>query len=168
MCTGSGCIAVSLKHYLPRAEIYASDISEKALEIAQKNAEENRAEVCFVHSDKWQAIPNIKFDAIVSNPPYITKDELVELQREVTHEPTLALDGGNDGLDFYREIIEKAGNYLKDNGILALEIGFRQGEAVSELLRKKSYREIEVIKDYSGNQRVVIAKWFAGGVHESN
>lgn len=168
LCTGSGCIAISLKKYLEKAEIFASDISKKALETAKKNAFENQVAVEFILSDRFQKIPDIKFDAIVSNPPYLTESEMTELQKEVMYEPKLALAGGRDGLDFYREIAEKAKTYLRDGGILAFEIGFRQADAVSAVLSEQNYREIEVLKDYSGNQRVVISKKITGGIHESN
>lgn len=168
MCTGSGCIAVSLKKYLKNAEVFAADISEKALETAKRNALENQVEVKFIHSDCFEKIPEIKFDIIVSNPPYLTESEMGALQKEVTYEPALALDGGKDGLDFYRKLSCEAKKYLAENGILAFEIGYRQATEVSVLLKEYGYQEIEVLKDYSGNQRVVIAKRIAGGVHESN
>lgn len=162
MCTGSGCIAVSLKKYLKNAEVFAVDISQNALETAKRNAMENQVEVEFILSDCFANVPKIKFDGIVSNPPYLTESEMGVLQKEVTYEPVLALAGGEDGLNFYRKIALKAKEYLIENGMLAFEIGYQQAEDVSAILKECDYQEIEVLKDYSGNQRVVIAKRSAG------
>jgi len=157
MCTGSGCIAVSLAKNLKNANVYGADISEKALNIAKKNAEINNVNVEFYNSDLFNKIPNEKFDIIVSNPPYITTKDMKSLQREVMSEPSLALDGGEDGLFFYRKISEDALLYLNDNGVIVFEIGFNQGDTVKEILIRNNYRDIRLIKDYSGNDRVLIA-----------
>ena len=167
MCTGSGCIAISIKKYLEQAFVFAADISKNAIEVAKNNALKNDVHVEFILSDKFINIPNIKFNVIVSNPPYLTEKEMEELQKEVTYEPSIALAGGKDGLDFYREISLRAKTYLEKNGLLAFEIGYKQGDDVLALLVEQGYENIEVLEDYSGNQRVVIAKW-AGGLHESN
>ena len=156
LCTGSGAIAVSLKNNLDNVNIFASDISSKALDIATKNAVKNNVEITFIESDLFNDI-NSKFDIIVSNPPYIERSVLGNLSEEVKHEPVLALDGGEDGLDFYRKIVKEAKKYLNKNGILALEIGFDQKDSVTKLLEKEDYKAIYCKKDYSGNDRVLIA-----------
>ena len=117
LCTGSGAIAISLKKFVPNADITAVDISEKALEIAQKNAKKLETKINFLKSDLFDKLDNKKFDIIVSNPPYIRKDEIKKLSEEVQKEPKIALDGGEDGLDFYRIIAEQAINYLKTGRI---------------------------------------------------
>ncbi len=157
MCTGSGCIAISLAKYLERAKVSASDISKGALEVAKENAALNNAQVIFIESNLFDSI-NSKFDVIVSNPPYIKKDVIDTLEKEVReNEPTIALDGGDDGLDFYRVIIENAKEHLNKDGYLLFEIGFDQAKEVKELLERNNYKNIRVIKDYSGNDRVVVA-----------
>ena len=156
LCTGSGCIAISLKHYLPQAEIFASDISKKALDIAQNNAKQNNTEINFINSDLFQNIQD-EFDIIVSNPPYIKTDIIKTLDNEVQNEPIIALDGGNDGLDFYKKILKEAYNYLKDEGKLYLEIGYDQKEDLINLYKNdKRYKNIECIKDLANNDRVII------------
>lgn len=156
LCTGSGCIAISLKKYLPQAEIFASDISEKALNIAQNNAKQNNTEINFIKSDLFQNLQD-KFDIIVSNPPYIKTDIIKTLDEEVQNEPIIALDGGNDGLDFYEKILKEAYNYLKDEGKLYLEIGYDQKEDLINLYKNdKRYKNIECIKDLANNDRVII------------
>lgn len=122
LCTGSGCIAISLAKKVENAEIFASDISEKALVVAENNSRLNETSVKFLKSDMFQNIVEKDFDIIVSNPPYIASSDMASLSKEVLEEPYGALDGGADGLDFYRKISENALNYLSKNGILALEI----------------------------------------------
>ena len=159
LCTGSGAIAVSLAKYLPKTIVYASDVSKKALDVAKKNAIDNDVKISFIQSDLFENINESDFDVIVSNPPYIETAVIQTLQDEVKKEPILALDGGVDGLDFYRKIIETAPVHLKQGGTLAFEIGYNQAEAVCNLLKTNgSYNNIEVIKDLSGNDRVIIAK----------
>lgn len=157
MCTGSGCIAISLAKYIENACVDAVDISENALEIARKNAEINNVKVDFISSNLFENISK-KYDLIVSNPPYIPSENISDLQCEVKNEPHLALDGGKDGLDFYREISKQALNYLNDSGILMYEIGYDQGESVPNILKECGYEDIRIIKDLSGNDRVVIAR----------
>lgn len=154
--TGSGAIIITVQKETG-AECYAVDISEKALEIARANAEINNANVKFLQSDLFENVPKIKFDYIVSNPPYIESNVIKTLDDEVKfHEPLLAIDGGEDGLDFYRKIIDEAKQFLKPHGKIYFEIGYNQANAVSELLMR-DYKDIKIIKDYSGNDRVVVA-----------
>ncbi len=160
LCTGSGCIAVSLAK-LGFADVTATDISEDALAVARRNAQENGVDVHFFKGDLCDALPEqIRYDMIVSNPPYIPTSVIDTLEPEVRdHEPGIALDGTADGLAFYRRIISDSGNYLKEGGYLLFEIGYDQGTAVSELLRNNAYEDIHVIKDYSRNDRVVAARF---------
>lgn len=155
LCTGSGAIAITVAKNT-NAKVTASDVSEKALELAEENAKINQANVNFIKSDMFNNIDG-KFDVIVSNPPYIRSDEILELQKEVKNfEPRLALDGGQDGLDFYRIIANNCSEYLTSNGILLLECGYDQAKEISELLN--NFSEVELIKDYSGIERIIKAK----------
>ena len=152
--TGSGAIIVTIKKET-NAECYAVDISGKALEVAKENAKENNAEIEFIESNLFENIKDLKVDFIVSNPPYIETETVKGLEPEVvSNEPILALDGGEDGLDFYRIIVKETKNHLNKNGRLYFEIGYNQGESVSALM-KEGFKNIEVIKDYGGNDRVV-------------
>ena len=156
LCTGSGAIAVSISKYVPEAEIIASDISIKALQIAKKNDKYNKIKL--IQSDLFNNI-NDKFDIIISNPPYIKTEEIPKLSKEVQNEPLIALDGGQDGLIFYRDIVKQAYKYLKDNGKLCLEIGDEQKEAIIEILKSNlNYTNIKEYKDLQGNDRVIIAE----------
>ena len=154
LCTGSGAIAVSLAKYT-NCKIYASDISKNALEIADKNSKNNQTNVKFILSNMFENIER-KFDIIVSNPPYIEKATIDELSEEVKNEPYIALNGGEDGLDFYKIISKQAKNFLKQNGKLFIEIGFNQKTAVSEILENEKYKNIKCIKDLNGQDRVII------------
>ncbi len=157
MCTGSGCIAVSIDRMCANADVTAVDISEKALKVAGENNVNNQGRVTFVQSDLFENI-NETYDVIVSNPPYIPTSDIDTLMEEVRiHEPHLALDGSADGLKFYREICTNAVNYLNKNGKIFLEIGYDQGRTVPELLRENGFTDIQVLKDLSGNDRMVIA-----------
>lgn len=158
LCTGSGAIAISLAVNIDRAKITASDISKKALEIAEKNAVRNNVKVNFIESNLFEKIEG-KFNIIVSNPPYIESKVIDELSKDVQCEPKLALDGGEDGLDFYRKIVIEAPRFLKDKGHLIMEIGFDQKKKVMELLNKtQKFENIECVKDLSGNDRVICAR----------
>lgn len=159
LCTGSGAIAVSLSIFLGgEAEVFASDISTKALEVAKYNNGKNNTNVRFIESNLFKNIQEQKFNIIVSNPPYIRSDVINKLSKQVQNEPHLALDGGEDGLKFYKKIIEQSCNYI-ENGYLILEIGYDQKEDVENLLKEnKNYSEIKTIQDLSGNDRCVIAK----------
>ena len=161
VCTGSGAIAVSLAKYKPQAEVWASDLSEEALQVAAKNNELQQTKVQFKHGDLLTAFGEEfygKFDAIISNPPYITTAEVQELPEDVLQEPMMALWGGEDGLYFYREIVEQAVDYLQTGGFLAFEIGFSQGEAVRKLLLDNGYEEVTLLQDWQGLDRVVSGK----------
>lgn len=161
LCTGSGAIAISLSKILEnnKATVYGSDISENALKIAEKNAIDNDSKIIFLNSDIFNNISQeYKFDVIVSNPPYIETEELKTLPEEVKNEPYIALDGGEDGLHFYREIIKNAKEYLKQDGYLAFEIGYNQKNQVENLLDEYGYKNIYSKKDLAGNDRVVIAQ----------
>lgn len=159
LCTGSGAIAISLKKFVPNADITAVDISEKALEIAQKNAEKLEAKINFVKSNLFDKLDNKKFDIIVSNPPYIRKDEIKKLSEEVQKEPKIALDGGEDGLDFYRIIAEQAINYLKTGSFLCFEIGYNQKNDVIKIIEdEQNYKKTYCKKDLYGNDRIIITQ----------
>ena len=159
LCTGSGAIAISLKKYIPSAQVYAVDISKKALEIAKKNAHRLEAEVKFIESNLFEKIKNEKFDIIVSNPPYIKKSDINYLSQEVQNEPQIALDGGYDGLEFYRKISYQAIDYLKFGSYLCFEIGYDQKEEVLEILKGiEHYTKTYCKKDLCGNDRVVITQ----------
>ena len=159
LCTGSGAIAISLKKFVPNADITAVDISEKALEIAKRNADKLEAKINFVKSDLFDKLDNKKFDIIVSNPPYIRKDEIKKLSEEVQKEPKIALDGGEDGLDFYRIITEQAINYLKTGSFLCFEIGYNQKNDVIKIIEdKQNYKNTYCKKDLYGNDRIIITQ----------
>lgn len=160
MCTGSGCIAISLAKKINNAQIIAVDISNNALNVANKNAINNNVEnkIKFINSDMFNNIEE-KFDIIVSNPPYIETETINKLGIEVQNEPHLALDGGIDGLKFYKIIANNAFKYLNENGYLLLEIGYNQQNSVTQLLQDiGKYKNIETVKDLGGNYRVVIAR----------
>ena len=161
LCTGSGAIAVSLAKYIEGSQITATDISRKALSIAKLNATNNDVEdrITFVSSDLFQNISEEKYDIIVSNPPYIKRKVIKTLDEEVKREPIIALDGGNDGLDFYKKIIGNAYQYLKYKGYLCLEIGYDQKDEVIDLINKEEkYIDTYSKKDLFDNDRIVITK----------
>ena len=161
LCTGSGAIAVSLAKYIKNSEITAVDISDKALRIAKKNAIDNEVEnqITFIESDLFEKVRKEKFDIIVSNPPYIKKDIIKTLNIEVQKEPIIALDGGYDGLDFYRKIINNGYEYLKFNGYICLEIGYDQKIDVIELIENEvKYIDTYCKRDLYGNDRVIVTK----------
>ena len=161
LCTGSGAIAISLAKYLENVKLTALDISGKALDIAIANAKNNQVQdqITFVESNLFEELGQEKYDIIVSNPPYIKREVLNTLDREVKKEPRLALDGGEDGLDFYRKIIDQAYNYLKYSGYICLEIGYDQKEEVFKIIEdKKQYINTSCIKDLYDNDRVIITK----------
>lgn len=164
MCTGSGCILLSLMHYSNDCEGLGVDLSAEALEVAERNVlkvltPEKAEHVQFLQSDLFEKLED-KFEIIVSNPPYIASAEVEKLMPEVRdHEPRMALDGTEDGLYFYRRIIKEAGKHLVSSGMLFFEIGYDQGQAVSELMRTQGYREVQVVQDYAGLDRVVFGTY---------
>lgn len=158
MCTGSGCIGISLAYYLKEAKLTLSDISVKALEIAKKNTKKNNVleKTKFIETNMFEKIEE-SYDIIVSNPPYIASKIIPTLAKQVQNEPHLALDGGKDGLNFYRILIEQSPKYLKEQGSLCMEIGYDQKERVVNLAKQSNlYKKIEAKKDLAGNDRVVI------------
>ncbi len=158
MCTGSGCIITALKYYKPGIVASGSDISTESILVAKQNAENNKVDVAFTVSDLFEKIDG-KYDIIVSNPPYIESKVIEGLSEEVRlYEPMRALDGKEDGLFFYRLIIEQSLEHLNQNGYLCFEIGYNQGESVPEILREWGYHSINVKKDLAGLSRVVIAR----------
>ena len=163
MCTGSGCILLSLLHYSNDCSGVGVDVSEDALVVARQNADRlAEKQAVFIQSDLFEKVEG-SFDLIVSNPPYIRSQEIAGLMPEVReHEPHLALDGKDDGLHFYREIIKGAMPHLKRGGQLFFEIGYDQGEAVQALLAANGYTEIAVVKDYAGLDRVVYGTFLGG------
>ena len=167
LCTGSGCIALSLLHYTNDTTATATDISPKALEIAAQNAQQLQLEkrVRFTETDlfpeKGEKEERVRADLIISNPPYIPTDVIETLAPEVKdHEPRLALDGRADGLDFYRRIIAEAPDWLFESGWLLMEIGYDQGAAVSALMKDNGFHEVQIVQDLGGRDRVVLGCWF--------
>ena len=156
MCTGSGCILLSLLKEEKGLLGTGADISEKALLVARENAHRLECEAQFIFSDLWENIEDT-YEIIVSNPPYIVRNVISTLDTEVKdHEPVLALDGGEDGLDFYRKIVADTHRHLVPGGLLAFEIGYDQGQALTALLKKAGYRNIEILKDLAGLDRVAL------------
>lgn len=159
MCTGSGCIILSIAHYKRKIIAKASDISQDALTVARENKKRLGLDVEFIESDLFQKIEG-KYDIIVSNPPYIKKEELGELMEEVRdYEPFLALDGGEDGLSFYRRIGKEARRFLKKGGWMFFEIGYDQGEEVISIMEKYGYEDISCVKDLGGQNRIIYGKY---------
>lgn len=168
LCSGSGCIAVTLKKELPKAAVYAAELSSEAMPYLIKNIRLNEADVKIIKGDvtNGQLLENFldpedfgeyrQIDGIVCNPPYLTDREMDELSREVRREPELALRGGPDGLKFYRIIAGLWRDVLKDGGLLAFETGFEQGAAVKDILEKSGYGSVRIHKDYAGRDRVVM------------
>lgn len=156
MCTGSGCILISILKNIVDVEGYGYDISKQAINVAKENAKLNNVNATFERSDLFEDVSD-KFDVIVSNPPYIPTDVIGSLMPEVAvYEPMQALDGKEDGLYFYRKIVAAALDYLNPGGTLLFEIGHDQGEAVSGLMVEAGYQNVRVVKDLAGNDRVVI------------
>ena len=158
LCTGSGCIGISIKKLFPQARVTLADISEGALEIAGKNAKVLQAEVALVQGDLFENIKG-NFDFIISNPPYIPTKVIEGLMPEVRdYEPHLALDGTEDGLFFYRKIVREAVSYLKEEGMLLFEIGQEQGADLREMMEKEGFSQVKIWKDLAGLDRIVIGR----------
>jgi release factor glutamine methyltransferase len=168
LCTGSGCLALALAREFPDAKVYGTDTSENAIRYAKENAELNCINnVTFLEGNLFDPIAEliarhpspVNFDIIVSNPPYIRRDDIKNLQLEIKNwEPVEALDGGKDGLDYYRAIIPEAKGYLKREGFLIFEIGAGQSEEVSKIAKDTGFGNISLIKDYAGIERIFVAK----------
>ena len=163
LCTGSGCIAISLAVKGGYESVTATDLSEEALKVAERNAKTHQKKIIFRQGDLFSALPRTEagtFDIITSNPPYIPTAVIATLEPEVRErEPMMALDGTEDGLRFYRQIAQEAGTWLKPGGAIYLEIGYDQGEAVSGLLREAGFDKVRVVKDLPGKDRVVCGVW---------
>ena len=166
LCTGSGCLAVSLAVLGGYEEVDAGDISPDALEVAEENGRRLGGNVHFVESDLFSALdPGKAYDVIVSNPPYIPTEVIEGLEPEVRdYEPRMALDGSGDGLAFYRRLAAESPSHLKPGGRLYLEIGWDQGESVEALLRENGFEDIEVVRDDAGNCRVVRGRRPGAGI----
>ena len=161
MCTGSGAIAIALAKNVEKCIVDAADIISGALEVVRKNVVKNQVEdkINIINSDLFSKVPNKKYNLIVSNPPYIERNVIENLDKQVQKEPIIALDGGEDGLDFYKKIINEALSYLESNGYLCFEIGYNQKNEVQNLLSNSGkYQNIYCKKDLCGNDRVIIAK----------
>ena len=160
MCTGSGCIAVAIATNVQNVNVMLADVSREALEIAKVNAQHTNTteKFKFIQTNMFENVEG-KFDIIVSNPPYIETDTIKSLDKQVQNEPLLALDGGKDGLKFYRILVNEGYKYLNKDGYLCMEIGYNQKQKVEELLKQnEKYTSIYTLKDFNGNDRVVIAK----------
>lgn len=159
MCTGSGAIAISLAKKIKGCHIYAADISVKALNVAKINNQLNATNVEFIKSNMFKNISRKDFDIIVSNPPYIETTNIQYLNQDVQQEPKIALDGGEDGLKFYRILAKQAYQYLKPNGLLVMEIGYNQKQSVTKILKStEKYQKINCKKDFDGNDRIILCK----------
>lgn len=159
LCTGTGCIGISLAVLGKCHSVTLADISSEALQAAERNAERNGAEVTIVESNLFADLKG-SYDVIVSNPPYIPTEEIGKLMPEVRdHEPHLALDGAEDGLFFYRSIIKESRMFLRKGGTLHFEIGYDQGEAVSRLMREAGFTLVEIKKDLAGLDRIVEGRY---------
>ena len=159
LCCGSGCIGISLAYECSNAQITLSDISKEALEVAKINTEtyDLSQRINLIQSDLFENIAQKKYDIITANPPYITSDELSILEKDILlYEPHLALSGGDDGLAFYKRILQKAPDFLTSNGYLIFEIGYLQAMQVTELIRKHGFNDVQIIRDYAQNDRVVL------------
>lgn len=160
MCTGSGCIAISIKKFSENVGLTAVDISQKALDVAKKNAILHDVDIDFILSDMFNHIDNnLKFDILISNPPYIKTQDIKSLMPEVkSFEPLMALDGDTNGLKFYKILVDKGSHYIRNGGYILFEIGCEQGQEVKKMLEDSGYTQIKIIKDLAGLDRVVKAK----------
>lgn len=157
ICTGSGALAIAIAHYWPEAKVVGTDLSPDALNVARLNASKLVAEVEWRQGDFLAPIRGETWDFIISNPPYIGREEYAELAPEISREPEMAFLGGEDGLDFYRELAKEARTLLKPSGKVVLEIGWQQGEAVETLFRQQGF-DTQVFQDFGGRDRVVLVR----------
>ena len=155
LCCGSGCLGISLKQRIPSSVVWAADLSGDALDVAKINASRQRADICFVQGDLFAAVSDNIFDLIVSNPPYISSAECRALQPEVIHEPLVALDGGTDGLSFYRRICLDAARYLNRGGSLLMELGDGESVPVSSMMNEYGFSSVEIRNDYQSLPRMI-------------
>jgi len=160
LCAGSGCIALSLAKEFPDAEVYGTDLSKEALVYAKKNAKANDIKnVTFLQGSLFEPVKGKAYDLITANPPYIRRSELETLQREIRDwEPISALDGGEDGMDFYRTILSSADQFLNPGGSLFLELGYDQAEAVKKVAKRQGFLDLAVINDYAGIGRILAVR----------
>ena len=158
LCTGSGILAVAIKKAFPSSSVTASDISSEALELASENARMHNAEVRFVKSDGFNELRGERFDLIVCNPPYLTKTDMDELPELVRREPSLALYGGTEGLDFYRKIAPQLHGFLTPEGCAAFETGDTQAGSVAGILRSCGLSYVEIVRDINQKERVVVVR----------
>jgi release factor glutamine methyltransferase len=158
LCTGSGCLAITLAREFPEAQVYGTDTSEVAIRYAKENAELNQIKnVTFKKGSLFEPVKDFKFDLIVSNPPYIRRNDIESLQPEIKDwEPVEALDGGENGLDYYRAIIHEVRNYLNEGGCLLLELGVSQSDEVRKMSEDAGFINISLVKDYAGIERIII------------
>ncbi len=157
LCTGSGALAVAIAYYWREAAIVAADISQEALNVAVHNADLMKVKIDFRQGDLFQPVINERFDIIVSNPPYVSASEYSQCSPEVRQEPSLALLGGIDGLEFYRRIAAQADHFLYPGGVILMEIGSSQGIKVAEIFAGQAYKTV-IIPDYAGLDRIVRAE----------
>ena len=155
LCCGSGCIGITLKLRIPSSAVYMSDLSSAAADVARRNAERLSADVSVGTGDLFENIRDRNFDLIISNPPYIPENECSLLQEEVKKEPLTALDGGNDGLDFYRRICREAPDYLRRGGILMFELGDGQHRAVRKMMEESGFQSVEIRNDFRQISRMI-------------
>jgi release factor glutamine methyltransferase len=161
LCTGSGCIAITIAKHFPDADVYGVDKSGTAIQCATRNAAENNVRnVHFIKGNLFEPVGKMAFDCIVSNPPYIKTDDIQNLQREIKdYEPVEALDGGEDGLNFYRMIFKNAPKFLKENGIIILEIGHDQADDMGKIAMNAGFKNVTFIKDYAGIKRILVGSF---------
>ncbi len=167
LCCGSGCIGITMALSLPRSSVTLTDISPEAVSVSSGNAERLNAPVRILQGDLFNPVKNEVFDLIISNPPYIPSEECPLLQEEVRFEPSLALDGGKDGLDFYRRIASMSAARLVPGGLLMMELGFGQASAVVNLLAAAGMKKIQIRKDYAGIERMILARTGLRGKEEN-
>ena len=157
LCAGSGALGIAIAHHRPELSVTAVEKSRKAYGYLQKNIKRNRVSVRAIRADLFRWRPEVRAEYLICNPPYITAEEMQQLEKEVTREPTMALFGGKDGLTFYRFFSTEIDRFLKPGGRLWVEIGWKQGEAVSALFASAGFTGVEVLHDLAGNDRVVTA-----------
>ncbi|MBP3636783.1 MAG: peptide chain release factor N(5)-glutamine methyltransferase [Clostridia bacterium] len=157
MCCGSGCISISIALAVPGAQVHAADLSPDALAVTRRNADALGANITLHQGDLFASVEGLRFDLIISNPPYIPTQDCRTLQTEVMQEPGMALDGGADGYDFYRRIALESPAHLNPGGVVLLEVGFDQANHVAELMQQAGFRQTEIHQDLQGIPRMVVA-----------